>query len=205
MTPLQQHILDAALPLIVFEGWTERMLGHAAESVGLPAIDAERAFPGGVRQCLDLWSKQLDAQMEQTLTTEYNLESMKIRERIATSVMVRLRLMQPHKEAVRRSIAYRLLPWHARAIPANVYHTVDSMWRAAGDTSTDFNFYTKRGLLAKVYLSTLLVWLNDDSATMESTEAFLYRRIQDVMQIQKIKGNIGKTLNKWQLNISRSA
>ena len=37
------------------------------------------------------------------------------------------------------------------------------MWRIAGDTSTDFNHYTKRMTLGAVYGSTLLVWLDDQS------------------------------------------
>ena len=61
------------------------------------------------------------------------------------------------------------------------------MWYAAGDTSTDFNFYTKRATLAGVYSSTLLYWLNDRSPGSEATWGFLDRRIDDVMKIEKLK------------------
>ena len=61
------------------------------------------------------------------------------------------------------------------------------MWYAAGDTSTDFNFYTKRATLAGVYSSTLLYWLNDRSPGSEATWGFLDRRIDDVMRIEKLK------------------
>ena len=61
------------------------------------------------------------------------------------------------------------------------------MWYAAGDTSTDFNFYTKRATLAGVYSSTLLYWLNDRSPGGEATWGFLDRRIDDVMKIEKLK------------------
>ena len=202
MTPLQQKILDAALPLIVFEGWTMRTLGHAAETLGLPKIDAERAFPGGVVECLMLWSQENDRQMETTLNAEYNLESMKIRQRIATAVLVRLRMHQPHREAIRRAVAHMALPWNAPKALSAAYRTADCMWRAAGDRSTDYNFYTKRALLVKVYSSTLMIWLNDDSTEQAETEAFLYRRIEDVMKIEQLKSKGKKLLDKVSFSFS---
>jgi ubiquinone biosynthesis protein COQ9 len=64
------------------------------------------------------------------------------------------------------------------------------MWYAAGDKSTDFNFYTKRATLAGVYSATLLYWLNDRSAGSEATWAFLDRRIDNVMAFEKLKSQV---------------
>jgi ubiquinone biosynthesis protein COQ9 len=61
------------------------------------------------------------------------------------------------------------------------------MWRIAGDTSTDYNHYTKRLMLGGVYASTLLVWLDDASEGFIETRSFLDRRIDDVMKIEKAK------------------
>ena len=61
------------------------------------------------------------------------------------------------------------------------------MWRIAGDTSTDFNHYTKRLTLGGVYASTLLVWLDDQTEGWTDTAAFLDRRIDDVMKFEKVK------------------
>ena len=187
MSTLQDTILEAALREAVFDGFTPGMLARAAKSAGLTAFDARRAFPGGVSELLDYYSKHCDAQMLEILGRDYHLPSMKIRERIATAVMVRLRLNAPHREAIRRIIGHYALPWHMAAGLKNLYTTVDAMWFAAGDTSTDYNFYTKRLLLAKVYTSTVTVWLDDRSPEFADTHAFLYRRIEDVMQIEKLK------------------
>ena len=65
------------------------------------------------------------------------------------------------------------------------------MWRIAGDTSTDFNHYTKRMTLGAVYGSTLLVWLDDQSEGLGETAAFLDRRIDDVMQLREMEGASG--------------
>lgn len=190
MNPLQREIIDAALPHIVFDGWTMRTLRKAAVSLGKPALEAERAFPGGIMEALNAWTHDVNRRLEDTLRDDYDLASMKIRERIATAVMLKLRMQQPHREAVRRALAVYQLPWHAADGLRALYDTCDTIWRAAGDTSTDWNFYTKRLLLSKVYMTTLYVWLDDDSDNQEITEAFLNRRIADVMRIEKAKARL---------------
>ena len=67
------------------------------------------------------------------------------------------------------------------------WRSADLMWRIAGDTSTDFNHYTKRVTLGAIYGSTLLVWLDDQSADWVDTSAFLDRRIDGVMRFEKFK------------------
>ncbi len=123
---------------------------------------------------------------------ERDLASMKIRQRIATAVRVRLEQNIEHREAIRLGLAHMASPRRAGEGLRWLYHTVDAMWRAAGDTATDFNFYTKRMLLAGVYTSTLVYWLDDHSQDCGDTWAFLDRRIEDVMQIQKFRGRVEK-------------
>ena len=187
MTDTRDKILDAALPAIVFDGWTMTVLETAAKNAGLTAFDVKRVFPGGLMDALAHFSAHADAAMVETLRNDYSLTTMKIRERIATAVLVRLRQQTPHREAVRRAMAIYAMPWNKIAELKMIYATVDAMWREAGDTATDYNFYTKRLLLSKVYITTLRVWLDDTSPNLLNTEAFLRRRIDDVMQIEKWK------------------
>lgn len=194
MSALQQQILDAALPLVPFDGWQMDTLRAAAKHLALPEADALRAFPGGVAECLMFWNRQTDQRMSAMLAQDYHLESMKIRERIATAVMVRLKLVAPHREAVRKGLMFFVQPWHSADGLKALYRTVDEMWYAAGDTSTDWNFYSKRALLAKVYVATLNFWLNDDSEEYTNTHAYLRRRIDDVMKIQQVKGKLKQAL-----------
>lgn len=196
MSDLQDSILEASIREAVFEGFTPGAMARAAQSIGRTPFDARRAFPGGVREMLDYFSASADAAMTESLRKDYHLPGMKIRERIATAVLVRLRLLAPYREAVRRMVAHYALPWNTAAGLKNLYATVDAMWYEAGDTSTDYNFYTKRLLLAKVYSSTLLVWLNDRSTDGSETEAFLRRRIDNVMQIEKLKAKARESWGK---------
>ena len=194
MTNLPARILDAALPTIVFDGWTLATLEKAAESIGHTTLDVKRAFPDGVVSAIALFSARADEQMLATLARDYKLSEMKIRERIATCVMVRLRANAQHREAVRRALGFYAMPWNAAAGLSALYATMDSMWRA-GDTATDYNFYTKRALLAGVFTSTVRVWLDDASDDLAETEAFLRRRIENVMEIEKLKAKAQTGLN----------
>ncbi len=119
---------------------------------------------------------------------------MRVRDRIILGVRLRLEANAAHKEAIRRALPILALPRNAATATRCLYRTVDSIWYAAGDTATDHNFYTKRGLLAAVYSSTLLYWLNDSSEDQEPTWAFLDRRIDQVMQIPAITGRLRERL-----------
>lgn len=198
MDDLQTRILDAALPAIAFDGWTIGVLETAAKSVGLSAFDVKRAFPGGVIEAVNLFLARIDAQMEAALPA--GLAGMKIRERIATIVMTRLRLQSPHREAVRRALAVYAMPWHMADGMQRSWTTADAIWRAAGDTATDYNYYTKRLILSKVYAATVMVWLEDNSPDLVDTEAFLRRRIENVMQFEKFKAKAKSafgSLEQW--------
>jgi len=184
-------ILQAALPHVPFDGWSAKTLRSAVSDAGLDPAMAQRAFPGGPRELADYLAADADRRMVEALAAR-NLEELPIRERIATAVRVRLELLAPHREALRLSLALRLKPGSAPHTMRAMYETVDAMWRAAGDTSTDFNFYTKRGLLAGVYVATLLYWLDDESEDFADTWAFLDRRIENIMQIQEVRGRLEK-------------
>ena len=200
MTQLQDSILDAALSHIIFDGWTLAAVERAAGQSGFSAFDVKRAFPQGVMDVLSYFLTRADNRMLAVLAEDYDLPNMKIRERIATAVMIRLKQNTCHREAVRRAVGVYALPWNIPAATRALYATTDAIWRAAGDTSTDYNFYTKRLMLAQVYSSTLAVWLDDKTADFSETEAFLRRRIENVMQIEKFKAKtrdgLGK-LSEW--------
>ncbi|HWA50980.1 MAG TPA: COQ9 family protein, partial [Dongiaceae bacterium] len=100
------------------------------------------------------------------------------------------------REAIKSACSFLAMPQNAALALKLLYRTVDAMWYAAGDTATDFNFYTKRALLAGVYSSTVLYWLNDRSADCADTWAFLDRRIEEVMQVPKILGRISSLTDR---------
>jgi ubiquinone biosynthesis protein COQ9 len=183
---MREAVLAAALPHAAFDGFTVSMLQKAGAEAGVAKTDLARLFEDGPVSLIEFYSTHTDAEMERRLTAA-DLKAMKIRERIAAAVKTRLAILKPHKEAARRAAALLSLPMHAALGAKLMYRTVDVMWRAAGDTSTDFNFYTKRGILAGVYGSTVMRWFNDTSEDEKPTDEFLTARIDNVMQFEKLK------------------
>lgn len=186
---LKAAVVEAALPHIPFDGFTDKVLSDAAAEAGVDARDIPRLFPDGPLSLVEAFSDTADRDMEDRLA-KAKLGGMKIRERIKTAIKTRIDVLRPHKEAARRAAAFLTLPPHAARGAALLYRTVDTIWRAAGDTSTDFNFYTKRAILAAVYSSTLMRWFTDTSDDEAETDAFLARRIDDVMRFERFKAQI---------------
>lgn len=177
---LQTQLLPAILDEVPFDGWTDRCLAHAAKLAGLTQVDLLRAFPGGAIDVLAYWNRALDRSAADAIAAS---PALKVREKITLGVRTRLEAAAPHKEAVRRGLGLLALPGHAATGARLLAGTMNALWYAAGDRATDFNYYTKRGLLAGVYLATLLYWLDDDSEGSAATWAFLDKRIADAMRL----------------------
>ena len=108
--------------------------------------------------------------------------------------------MSKYKEAIRSSISITAIPVNAKISLDIHYRTCNSIWRIAGDKSTDFSFYTRRISLAAIYTSTLLFWLNDNSNDNVETELFLDRRLKDISKISSFKkpfSNVKKIVNNF--------
>lgn len=183
---LKEQVLKAALKDAAFDGFTDSVLAKAGQEAGVDQAVLAQLFPEGHLSLIEYFSTSTDEAMEKKLAAT-DLSARKIRERIKIAVMTRLWLLGPHKEAARRAAATLTLPMHAALAARLMYRTVDTMWRAAGDTSTDFNFYTKRAILAGVYGSVLVRWFSDTGEDGSATEAFLDARIENVMQFEKFK------------------
>ena len=192
---VKADILQVALADIAFEGFTDAVVNKAAQSAGIEPTELALAFPrGGIDLAIYFVRHGVD-QMQAKLAS-LDIESMKIRERIKIAVQIRLEVDADHKEIARRAFNMLVLPGNTKDANACLAHTVDVMWRSTGDKSTDFNFYTKRATLAAVYSSTRLFWLNDDSTDVQDSWAFLDRRIDNVMQIEKGKAKFRELQEK---------
>lgn len=188
---LRRRLLAAALPHVPFDGWTETALLAAARDIGVSRPLALNAFPGGPAEMIAFYNREADRRMLEALERE-DLAALKVRERVARAVRLRLEQNAAHREAIRRGIGFLALPQNAALGARILYRTVDAIWYAAGDRATDFNFYTKRGLLAAVYGATVLYWLNDRSEGFAESWAFLDRRIADAMRAPKLLGRLAR-------------
>jgi len=185
----RDRLIEAALPHVVFDGWSAATLSLAARQAGVEPSLARLAFPrGGVDMAL-AFHRRADAMLAAELAAT-DLTSMRIRDRVTHCVRRRIELVADHKDAVRRGATLLALPTNAPEGARAIWETADIIWTACGDTATDYNWYTKRAILASVYSSTVLFWLGDESPGFSRTWSFLDRRIENVMQFEKTKSMV---------------
>lgn len=182
----RDELLEAALPHVVFDGWGLTALVAGAADINVPTGRIHAVFIHPERDLLTHFSDWSDRRMLARLS-EMELSSMKVRDRVTAGVRTRLEVLSGHEEVVRRAVGSLALPGNVGIAARDGYRTVDAIWRVAGDESTDFNFYTKRGLLAAVLASTTLFWLDDTSDHHAETWAFLDRRIAEIMKVPKFQ------------------
>ena len=179
---LAPAIADAA----VFDGWSDEALVMAADQMGADIDVARLAFKDGALGMVFAWIEAVDLAMAAAFPEDV-VASMKIRERIRALVQFRLDAVTGQEEALRRALAIMAMPQNVARSTKRGWQSADLMWRLAGDTATDYNHYTKRAILASIYGATLAVFVDDTSEDKADTRAFLERRIDGVMQFEKVK------------------
>lgn len=181
-------LLDAALMHVPFDGWSEAAFKAAIDDSGIDAGTARAVCPRGAVDLALAYHARGDAAMLERANTE-DMSDFRYAEKVAAYVRFRLEAADD-KEAVRRGTTLFALPIYAADGAKAIWGTADAIWNALGDTSRDVNWYSKRATLSGVYSATVLFWLGDDSPDHVDTWAFLDRRIQDVMTIEKIKAQV---------------
>lgn len=184
----RDRVLDAALIHVPFDGWSEATLKAAIADSGVADALARAVFPRGAVDLALAWHKRGDAAM-MARAQATDLEALRYSDRVATLIRFRLEAADD-KEAVRRGSTLFALPMHAADGVRAIWGTADAIWRVLGDTSDDLNWYTKRATLSAVYASSVLFWLGDDSPGHQGTWDFVARRIDNVMQIEKLKSSL---------------
>ena len=196
MTQAQKDkLLLALLRNVAFDGWSDESLRKTADGKTIKLADLMVAFPAGIPDALKEFAGWAERQMLARLH-KHKLIQMRVRDRVALGVRLWLEVMVPHREAVRAALQSAWQPGRAVLGIKNLTRICDTIWYEAGDHSTDFNYYTKRGLLAAVLGSTLIYWLQDSSEEFEKTYEFLGARIDNAMQIGKFTGNL-KNIGQW--------
>ena len=187
-------LIRAMLTHVPFDGWTWEAMEQGAIDIGFEKKKTSSyrmkifkdLFKNGSIDFIEIFSEIIDLEVKE----KYDLLEFKperVSEKIKKIIMIRLNLCQKYKEAVRTSISLTAMPINTKISLNMLYRTCNSMWKIAGDKSTDYSFYTRRISLAAVYTSTLLFWLNDNSNDNVETEFFLDRRLKGINKISRLK------------------
>ena len=178
-------ILKQFLKNAVFERWSNNNLYKSAQNLGFERSYVSLLFPNKIKDLTLYFNHLLNAQMTETFLSNPELKG--VSETIASLIEIKFNLYHPHREAIRCLLQYNLLPQNLCAAQKSLWRTCDQIWYLAGDKSTDYNYYSKRTLLAYVYSSSLLYWLSDESENYLDTKSFIRRKIKSVLKLGKWK------------------
>lgn len=186
---VRRRLCEAVLAKAGAQGWGVSAMRSAARALGIEDHQVKLAFPRGIPDLLLYYCADGDRRMAEALEAQ-DLGALRVPEKIALAVRTRLDVVEDEKEAVKRATTQLSLPMNAAYATQALYGTVDSIWKATGDTSEGTTFYTKRLTLAGVYSSTLLVWLGDKSAEHADTWRFLDDRLADVATFGRVSSSV---------------
>jgi ubiquinone biosynthesis protein COQ9 len=165
--------IEAAVRRAGLGGWNAAALGE-------PEL-ASSAFPRGVNGAIAAWLALVDQRMDAEASGT-DLTARRTPDRIRRVVEIRLRLLEPDRDALRAAMAHLALPWNAPMGARILARTASAIWHAAGDRSADFSWYTRRATLAAVYAATLAFWMRPSRPELDEVLSFLDRRLQDLPQ-----------------------
>lgn len=175
-------LVKAVLNHVPFDGWSMESLRDVACEQGMSPDAPLRLFPGGIIDVVDHFTSLADRLMVEDWSSQSGEDQMGVREKVHTIIMLRFRRWTREKEAVRRALAVYAGSVHVSRVVRATQRTVDAVWRAAGDRSHDFNWYTKRVSLAGIYTAVLCYWLDDSSDNDEDTSQFVQRCLDGLVQ-----------------------
>lgn len=186
---LRSRWLDALLPRVDEDGWTELAARRAADAAGLTHGERALAAPGGVGDLLDAFFDAAENSARDVIA-EAPLDEMRIHERVAFGVRAWLDALAPHREAVKRASGRAFWPTEAGDAAQRCWSVADMVWDAIGDTSDDYNRYTKRGLLTSTIPPIVLYWQGNPES--DDLDAFIARRLKTAMTLGRTGGQVLK-------------
>ena len=187
------EILKEAKKHLIFDGWNENIFQTISNRRKYKEEEMRSLFSKGYKSLLELYLSSADQEMIKACN-KIDLIRMKIHERIREIILLKLKINAKDKNLFKRTFFTLMLPQHFNIATYSLYRTVDHIWYIAGDNSTNFNFYTKRLILAGIYNSTVFYWINGDR-TFKQTKDFLNNQLKQVSKIPKIKDQIKSTIN----------
>ena len=191
--PNKNALIEAMLAHVPFDGWTNAAVMAAADELEIDRQQAHALLPNGVGDAIAGFVAMGDAAM----VAEFDRLAQKpdgvpkgVSAKIKTLILLRLEVATPHREAVAAAMKTLARPKYAGLSLRITASSIDRMWRAAGDTSVDFSFYSKRTILAGVFATCLAWWVANPNADAAQREKFVAARLRDAAVVPKLTAPI---------------
>ena len=188
---LKDQWLEAMLPHVAFDGWTREAADAAAKDAGLSKAEQALAAPGGVLDLINHFFDRAEGALLAGLDAA-DLSDLGVRAKVALGVKLWLEALEPHREPVRRAAQRAFLPWRTGPAAGRAWSVADAIWTGIGDTSTDYNKYSKRGILAAALPPIVYAWI--DGAEGEDLDDVILKHLTRAMKVGQTGGKFFKPL-----------
>ena len=104
---IPNHVIEAILNHIPFDGWSTASLNMAAADCGLSEAELHSMFPAGIIDAIAAYGSYADQNMLSAFHGQYaaDITVMPVHMKIRSLILIRLEQAAPHKEVVRRTLA----------------------------------------------------------------------------------------------------
>ena len=183
----RQVLLRFAKEFVSEKGLTKKCLKNISKKYGLNTDETDLLFPQGNIDLIKFALEQLNNDLE-VYCKQIDLIRLPIHKRIRKVLLSKISLMNKDKLFYRSIFLNLLIPKKNFSLSSQLYNSVDQLWFIAGDSSTDFNFYTKRLILSVIYSRVMLFFFNNNN--QEELEKILDESLKRVSKIPEIKSKL---------------
>ena len=134
--------------------------------------------------CINLFINQ---EMKTLISGDF--KKLRVNEKIRFLILNRLKIIDKFFD---KRLIFKLVVKQKSISKAGImlFNVSDEIWHLSGDTSTDFNYYSKRIILMNVYFASFVYFLNDNSVEYAKTKDFIDKQISYVLKFGKLKSNL---------------
>ena len=174
---------------VSLNGWSDEILKEVSKKSNFSYAEILVLFPNGYIELLNMYLNEINNKMT-IESKKLNLIHLKVHQRIRELIILRLNIMSLEKKLISKTYFHLFLPNNFKFSSKALYKSVDQIWFVAKDNSTDFNFYSKRAILAWIYNLVILHFINNDN--IEETINLLDKHLKIVSQIPLFKNKLQK-------------
>ena len=141
-------------------------------------------FPNGNKDLINYSLEQLNIDLQE-FCKSIDLIRLPIHKRVRKILLSKIEIMNKEKKFYKKIFLSSLLPNKTVSLYKQLYKSIDQIWYLAGDTSVDFNFYSKRLILAGIYSRVIFFFFNNNNQTL--LEGHLDSSLKRVSKIPELK------------------
>ena len=178
------QILSIALMLAEEEGWSGVTIEKIAKRVNLNESKLLESYPTTKHVVLALM-KQVSVEVFDRLDPDDSSEPTK--DIIHNALMSRVEVLSKNREAYKSILGSLFFnPRDAIFLYSEIMNIMARTLQIAGIKNTGLLGHLRKKALVAIYLSTLRVWISDDSPDCARTMSFLDKRLQDAEALEGI-------------------